>query len=168
MKRILFRLKQEFFKMLPPTIFFFVILHIILYTRALMAKQYDIPAPSVIAATIGALIIGKAILIANALPFVNMFRQKRLIYNVIWRIMLYLILIFIFQILEELIPILSKHETVLQAIHHIFAEIEWHRFWATYILLVVFLTIYNIATEVIDAMGRDRCINLFFGKKVGV
>jgi len=91
MKKILIFLKHEFLEMLPPTIFFFVVFHIIAFTRALMAKQYGIAISSSAAATIGALIVGKAILIADALPFVNWFRQKRLIYNVAWRTFLYVI-----------------------------------------------------------------------------
>ena len=112
MKKILMFLKQEFLEMLPPTIFFFVVFHIITFTRALMAKQYGIPIPSSVAATIGALIVGKAILIADALPFVNWFSQKRLIYNVAWRTFLYIIVVLLFQFLEELIPLISKYGSV--------------------------------------------------------
>ena len=163
MKKLLFILKREFLKLLPPTIYFFVVLHIALFTRALLDEQYGISIPSSISATIGALIVGKAILITDALPFVNWFRHNRLIFNVVWRIFLYVVLIFIFQFLEELIPIISKYETILDAIKHIIEEIKWYRFWATYILLSVFLTIYIVATELIKAMGREKCVELFFG-----
>ena len=67
--------------MLPPTIFFFVVFVVVLLTRALMAKQYGIDFTSSAAAIIGALIVGKSILIADALPFVDLFHKKRLIYN---------------------------------------------------------------------------------------
>ena len=32
-------IKKEFLEMLPPTIFFFVVFHVVLFTRALMAKE---------------------------------------------------------------------------------------------------------------------------------
>ena len=165
MSKIISVLKREFLKMLPPTIFFFVILHITLVVRALTNQQYGITIPSFFSATIGALIVGKSILIMDAFPFVNWFRKSRLIYNVFWRILLYLILIFIFQFLEELIPIISKFETIRDAILHIFEEVMWYRFWATYILLSVFLVIYIIATELVRALGRDKSIDLFFARR---
>ena len=70
-------LKDEFLEMLPSTIFFFVVFHIILFTRALMANQSGITIASSASATIGALIVGKSILIAGALPLFNWFRQNR-------------------------------------------------------------------------------------------
>jgi hypothetical protein len=39
------KLKEEFFKLLPPTIFFFVALHIVAFVRVLMLKKTGI-APS--------------------------------------------------------------------------------------------------------------------------
>ena len=165
MKKILMFLKQEFLEMLPPTIFFFVVFHIITFTRALMAKQYGIPIPSSVAATIGALIVGKAILIADALPFVNWFSQKRLIYNVAWRTFLYVIVVLLFQFLEELIPLISKYGAGSMALEHLIEEITWPRFWATHILLIVFLVIYNVATGVIGAIGRQEFLTILFSSK---
>jgi hypothetical protein len=82
MKKVLKFLQVEFLEMLPPTIFFLVVFHIIAVTRALMAEEYGITIASSVSATIGALIVGKSILIADALPFFNRFRQKKSIYNV--------------------------------------------------------------------------------------
>jgi hypothetical protein len=165
MKKIGTFLKEEFLEMLPPTIFFFVVFHIVAFTRALMAKQYGIMLSSSVAATIGALIVGKAILIADALPFVKWFCQKRLIYNVAWRTFLYVIVVLIFQFLEELIPLLSEYGTVKTASEHVFEEILWPQFWATHILLVVFLLIYNVATGIIGAIGRHEFFDIFFSSK---
>jgi len=68
MKKALIFLKHEFLEMLPLTIFFFVVFHILAFIRMLMAKQYGITISSSTAATIGALIVGKSILIVDALP----------------------------------------------------------------------------------------------------
>ncbi len=38
MHKILEKLKEEFFAILPPTIFFFVALHIVTFIRVLIAK----------------------------------------------------------------------------------------------------------------------------------
>ena len=165
MKKPFIFLKHEFLEMLPPTIFFFVVFHIILFTRALMAEQYGITVPSSVAATIGALIVGKSILIADALPFLNWFPQKKLIYNVAWRTFFYAIIFLLFQFLEELIPLISKYGAISTASEHLIEEIKWPRFWSTHILLIVFLVFYNIATAVIGAIGRNEFLEIFFSSK---
>lgn len=151
--------------MLPPTIFFFIVFHILAFIRALMAKQYGTTISSSTAATIGALIVGKSILIVDALPLCDWLSQKRLIYNVAWRIFLYLIIVLLFQFLEELIPLISKYRTISIASEHIMEEIKWPRFWATHILLIVFIAFYNVATAVIGAIGRNKFLEIFFSPK---
>ena len=160
-KKTLIFLKHEFLEMLPPTIFFFVVFHIIVFTRALMEEQYGIAVSSSAAATIGALIVGKAILIADKLPIMNWFGQKRLIYNVAWRIVLYVLLVLLFQFIEELIPLISKDGGILMSSERLFEEIKWHKFWATLIIFVVFLAFYCLAKAVIDAFGRSELLNVF-------
>ena len=47
------KLKEEFFKILPPTIFFFVALHLVMFVRILMLEgtalhhplQFQLPSP---------------------------------------------------------------------------------------------------------------------------
>jgi hypothetical protein len=165
MKKALIFLKHEFLEMLPPTIFFFVVFHVIVFTRAIVAEQYGINISSFAAATVGALIVGKSILIADALPFVNWFRQTRLIYNVAWRTFLYIIVVLLFQFLEELIPLISKYGAISTASEHLIEEIKWPRFWATHILFILFLIFYNIASGVIGAIGRNKFIEIFFSPK---
>ena len=135
------------------------------FTRALIAHQYGITIASSASATIGALIVGKSILIADALPLFKWFCQKRLIYNVAWRIFLYVIIVLLFQFLEELIPLISKYGAISTASEHVIEEIKWARFWATLLVLIVFLVIYSAATTVIGAIGRNEFLEIFFGSK---
>jgi hypothetical protein len=64
-------LKKEFLEMLPPTIFFFVMLHIVAIIRALMVKAGQFEASSTVSIAIAALVLGKAVLIADMLPWIN-------------------------------------------------------------------------------------------------
>lgn len=165
MKKVLIFLKGEFLEMLPPTIFFFVVFHIILFTRALMANHYGITIASSGSATILALVVGKSILIAGALPLFNWFRQNRSIYNVAWRMFLYVNIVLVLQFSEELIPIISKYGSISTASKHLIEEIKWPRFWSTQIILIVFLFVYCLATEVIGAIGRNEFLAIFFSSK---
>ena len=62
------KLKEEFFKLLPPTIFFFVALHIVMFVRVLMLEGTGLKPSSSISIAIAALILGKAVLLADMLP----------------------------------------------------------------------------------------------------
>jgi len=55
-------LKKEFFELLPPTIYFFVALHIVAFVRVLMLKKTGIAPSSSISIAVAALILGKAVL----------------------------------------------------------------------------------------------------------
>src|SRR5213592_79334 len=96
-------LKEEFFKLLPPTIFFFVALHIVAFVRVLMLKKTGIAPSSSISIAVAALILGKAVLIADMLPLINRFPNKPLIYNIAWKTVIYLLLSAVIHYLERLI-----------------------------------------------------------------
>ena len=151
--------------MFPPTIFFLVVFHIVAFVRSLMVEQYGITMASSVSATIGALIVGKSILIADALPLFNWFCQKRFIYNVAWRILLYAIIALLFQLIEELIPLFSKYGAFSTASEHLIKEINWPRFWATHIIVIVFLVIYSLATAIIGTIGRNKFIEILLSSK---
>ena len=64
------KLKHEFLEALPPTIFFFFAFNTIALTKALMLKAHGIQPVEFAAATLGALIVGKVVLLAE-----NIFNQ---------------------------------------------------------------------------------------------
>ena len=151
--------------MLPPTIFFFVVFSILAFIRSLMNEEYGITIASSGGAIIGALILGKSILIADALPLFKLFRKRRLIYNVAWRILLYAAVVLFFQLLEGLIPLISEYGGFTTASEHFIEEVKWNHFWITHIVLVMFLAFYSFATALIGVIGRDRFLEIFFGRK---
>jgi hypothetical protein len=156
-------LKNEFLKLLPPTIFFFVVFHTVVFVRSLIGAGSGFSMTTSTAATIGALILGKSILIADALPLFRWFRDPRLILNVVWRVFLYLAIVLGFQILGELIPLLSKYGGLSAAGEQLIEEIHWPRFWATHLLLAMFLAFYSVSTALIEIIGESRCLEIFLG-----
>ena len=71
MSKLANKLKEEFFALLPPTIFFFVALHIVAFVRVLMLKGTGISPLTSMSIAVAALILGKAVLIADMLPPIN-------------------------------------------------------------------------------------------------
>src|SRR5216110_1906753 len=103
MTRLSTTLKKEFFELLPPTIFFFVALHIVAFIRVLMLKGTGVAPSSSISIAVAALILGKAVLIADLLPIINRFPHKPLIYNVAWKTLIYLLISAVIHYLERLV-----------------------------------------------------------------
>src|SRR5438105_8229376 len=99
-------LKKEFFELLPPTIFFFVALHIVAFVRVLMLKGTGISPLSTISIAVAALILGKAVLIADLLPMINRFPNKPLIYNVACKTLIYLLMATLIHNMERLLHFL--------------------------------------------------------------
>src|SRR5205085_6052523 len=97
------KLKEEFFKILPPTIFFFVTLHLVMFVRILMLEGTGVSPSSSISIAIAALIFGKAVLIADMLPIINRFPHKPLIYNIACKTLIYLLISLVFHYLERLV-----------------------------------------------------------------
>ncbi|VGO23435.1 hypothetical protein [Pontiella sulfatireligans] len=165
MKKALAVIKKELLELLPPFLYFLVLFYVIIIIRSLMVNQYGIPAKSSVAALIGALIVGKSILIADLLPISNWFKKNRLVYNVIWRSLLYASIVLVFQILEEWIPLIKKSGGAWEAFKHLGGEIHWHRFVATHLITVLFLIVYNATSTLVGALGREKVVSIFFGKR---
>ena len=85
MRTLTVKIKEEFVAILPPTIFFFVALEIVAMIRVLMLKGTGISPITSISVAVAALILGKAVLIADMLPIINRYPDKPLIYNVAWK-----------------------------------------------------------------------------------
>ena len=102
MNKTVEKLKEEFLALLPPTIFFFVALHIIGLVRLLTTKGTGLPVTSSAQIALAALIIGKGVLLADLWPAINRFPQKPLIYNIAWKTVIYFAVASFIHYLERL------------------------------------------------------------------
>ena len=157
------KLKEEFFKLLPPTIFFFVALHIVAFVRVLMLKKTGIPPSSSISIAVAALILGKAVLLADMLPLINRFPNKPLIYNVSWKTLIYLLMSALIHYLERLIDFWRQADGFVAGNQKLLAEIVWPHFWAIQIILFVLIAAYCMVHELVRVIGREKVLRIFFG-----
>ena len=162
MSKVSAKLKEEFEALLPPTIFFFVAFHIIVFLRSLMLREYGVQVSSLAGATVGALLVGKAVLLADKIPIINRFPDKPLIYNVVWKTLIYLIASLFVHYLEHLLPIWWRTGSLAEANRRIVEEVVWPHFWAVQLLLLLLLLIYCAFRELIRAIGRDEVWRMFF------
>src|SRR5216110_2835084 len=118
-------LKKEFFELLPPSIFFFVALHIVAFVRVLMLKGTGISPMSSMSIAVAALILGKAVLLADMLPAINRFPNKPLIYNVSWKALIYLVMSALIHYLERLIDFWRQAGGFVAGNQKLLSEIIW-------------------------------------------
>jgi hypothetical protein len=163
MSSILSRLKHELVEVIPPAVFFFVAFQLIAFTRALLLEEYGIRTSTFVAATIGALIVAKVVLIVDLVPVVNRFPEKPLIYNVLWKTGIYLVAALLVRYIEHLIPFVREHGDLALANHHLLDEVVWPHFWSVQIWLLVLFFLYCTMRELIRVLGRERVRAMFFG-----
>jgi hypothetical protein len=156
-------LKKEFFELLPPTIYFFVALHIVAFVRVLMLKKTGIAPSSSISIAVAALILGKAVLIADMLPMINRFPNKPLIYNIAWKTVIYLLLSAVIHYLERLIDFWRETGGFVAGNQKLLAEIIWPHFWAIQIILFVLIATYCMMHELVRVIGKGKVMRIFFG-----
>jgi hypothetical protein len=163
MSKVFAKLKEEFFKLLPPTIYFFVALHIVAFVRVLMLKGTGIAPSSTIKIAVAALILGKAVLIADMLPFINRFPQKPLIYNIAWKTVIYLLISAVIHYLERLIDFWRETGGFVAGNQKLLSLIIWPHFWAIQIILLVLIAMYCMMHELVRVVGKDKVMRIFFG-----
>ena len=163
MTKLSTKLKEEFFALLPPTIYFFVALHIVAFVRVLMLKGTGISPLSSMSIAVAALILRKAVLIADMLPLINRFPNKPLIYNVAWKTLIYLLAATLIHYLERLIDFWRQTGGFVAGNEKLLAEIVWPHFWAIQIILLVLIVMYCTIHELVRAIGKEKVLRIFFG-----
>ncbi|WP_440465682.1 hypothetical protein ACKI1H_16980 [Pseudomonas sp. YH-1] len=163
MNTVLLKIKHEFMKALPPTIFFFVILHIVAAIRALMIKGTGVPLPVTASVLIASLVLGKSVLVADMLPFINRFPEKPLIWNVSWKTLMYALVALCVHYLERLYEYWKEAPSLMDANSLLWTSMNWPRFWAVQILLVTLIFMYCVIAELARVIGHERLRKMFLG-----
>src|SRR6266849_4184747 len=163
MTKLSSKLKEELFALLPPTIFFFVALHIVAFVRVLMMKGTGISPLGSVSVAVASLILGKAVLLADMLPAINRFPDKPLIYNVAWKTLIYLVMSALIHYLERLIEFWRQAGSLIAGNEKLMSEMVWPHFWAIQIILFVLIAIYCTMHELVRVIGKEKTLRIFFG-----
>jgi hypothetical protein len=163
MHKILDKLKEEFFAILPPTIFFFVALHILTFIRVLIARGSHFEPLSTVSIAIASLVLGKAVLIADMLPPINRYPNEPLAYNIAWKTAIYMVMATLIHYLERLIEFSRQAGGLAAGNAKVLSDMVWPHFWAEEIILFLLIVVYCTARELGRVIGRKKMLRLFFG-----
>ncbi len=163
MSKLTEKIKEEFYAMLPPTIFFYIALHIVVFIRTLMLKGTGIAFSTSLTVAVAALILGKSVVIADMLPIINRYPGKPLVYNIVWKTTLYALVAMIIDYLERLVDFWQKAGGFMAGNERLLAEIVWPHFWAVQIILAMLISMYCTVSEIARVIGGDKMRHMFFG-----
>jgi hypothetical protein len=163
MSKLYAKLKEEFYAILPPAIFFLIALHIVALVRVLMLKGTGIAVGTSVTVTIAALILAKAVLLADMLPFINLYPHKPLVYNIAWKTIIYSLIAMFIHYIERLVDFWREAGGFIAGNEKLFSEIVWPHFWAIQIFIVTMILMYCTVSELVRVIGKDRARQIFFG-----
>jgi hypothetical protein len=152
MSKVLTFVARELREALPAFLFFLVAFHMIALSKTVLLEHYEITAVGVSIATIGALIVAKAILVVESLPLARLF-SRRTLANVLWKTLLFGVVAMLFRVLEELIPIAFRHGGVVAAAERTIDAVPWPYFWIFQMWLFALLFLYCLAAELVRMVG---------------
>jgi hypothetical protein len=163
MHKVLEKLKEEFLAILPPTIFFFLALHLVTFIRVLIERGSHFQPLSTMSIAVASLILGKAVLIADMLPSINRYPHKPLAYNIAWKTVIYLLMATAIHYVERLIEFSREAGGIVAGTEKQLSEMVWPHFWAVEIILFILILVYCTARELARVIGREKMLRLFFG-----
>src|SRR5215470_15822077 len=118
-RRIGLRLLHEAREALPPTIFFFAGFNLIVLTTNLLVAQYLVAVSNFMLATLGALVVGKAVLVANKIPLLRHYDREPLIQPILFKTIFYWVVVFFARLLERLVHFLLEGNSPVDFIAHL-------------------------------------------------
>ena len=148
------KIKEELLALLPPTLYFFVALHIIALIRSLLIRNTGISVGTTTSVAIAALVLGKSVLIADMLPFINRFPEKPLIWNVGWKTATYFVVALVIHYLEHLYDAWKVAPGFAAANEKLLSQIVWPHFVAIQILLTVLILVYCVSANWRECSAR--------------
>ncbi len=128
-----------------------------------MLKGTGISPLSSMSVAVAALILGKAVLIADMLPVINRFPNKPLIYNVAWKTLIYLLVATLIHYLERLVDFWRQAGSLVAGNEKLLSEMVWPHFWAIQIILLVLIVMYCTMHELVRVIGKEKVLRIFFG-----
>jgi hypothetical protein len=155
-------LLSAFRHILPPTLYFFVAFNLIVFTTNLMVHDYWFGLSGFLVATTTALVVGKAVLVANQIRLIDRFRGAPLIQPILYRTVFYTLIVFVVRILERFIHLAIDQRGFTLAFGEAIDEFSWRRFAAIQIWLFTCFLIYVTATELSALLGEGQLFRLFF------
>jgi|SRR5271166_223392 len=160
--RVLVFILKEFREALLPVTFFFISFNLV---EQLILADYMARLANFMVATTTALVVGKAVLVANALPFLRRFDAAPMIRPILFKTVVYWAVVFVARLLEEIIEYVIRGGTISGFPEYLITHFAWHRFAAIQIWIFVLFLVYTFVTELSARLGEGELFKILFGRR---
>ena len=164
-RRIGARLLHEAREAVPPTIFFFVGFNFIVFTTNLLVAQYLIAVSNFMLATVAALVVGKAVLVANKVALLRRYDRAPLIQPILFKTAFYWVAVFLARLLERFVHFALEGNPPADFPTYLVTTFSWHRFSAISLWILVLFLIYVTASEFSHLFGPGDLPRLLFTRR---
>jgi hypothetical protein len=147
---------------LPPTIFFFIGFNLILWTKRLILQEHGIEFSGFLTALFAALLVGKAVLVMDNLPFMRRFDGAPLIQPILFKTAIYWVCVLIARLAEEFVHFAIAGGAIADFANHFASEFPLARFLSIQIWLMVLFLAYVTIHELNQLFGDGELYRLFF------
>ena len=132
-------------------------------TTNLLVANYSVAVGSFMLATTGASIVGKAVPVANAMPFIRRYDRAPLIQPILFKTIVYWAAVFIARLLEALVEFwLMQGHPLGEFLPHLASTFSWDHFGAIQIWILVLFLIYVTASELNHLFGDGELRRILF------
>ena len=147
---------------LPPTIFFFVGFNLILWTKRLILQEQGVEFSGFFTAIVAALLVGKAVLVTDNLPFMRRFDGAPMIQPILFKSAIYWLCVLIVRLAEEVVHFVAAGGAIAAFGDHFVNHFSLPRFLSIQIWLMVLFLAYVTIHELNELFGDGELYRLFF------
>lgn len=152
MSRALAWVVHEMIEMLPVAIFFAAGFVVIVVTTNLVLADYALRFANFLVAVTAALVVGKAVLVANATPFLRRYDTMPLAWTILYKAGVYCAFVFVARVVEATVEGWLRGTPFTEFL----ATFSWHRFLAIQIWLFVLFLVYVTFHELTQLLGEGE------------
>ena len=160
--RLLAFLIKELREVALVTVFFAVGFNLILLTTQLILSDYRVQFGNYMVATLLALIVGKSVLVANAMRFLRRYDAAPKILPVLFKTFVYWAAVFVVRFLEKLGEYVFAGGTFSGIPKYVSTHFTWDRFAAIQIWIFVLFLVYSSVVELNAHLGSGELMKIFF------
>jgi hypothetical protein len=158
-------LRKELGEVLAPTLFFVVGFNVIVFTTQLILADYLVHFANFLLVTFSALIVGKAVLLANALPFFRRFDTAPIVQPILFKTIIYCLVVLVVRVVEKLAKYWLTGGTFGGIPDYVANHFSWNRFIAIQIWVFILFLIYTIAAELNSLFGNGELLKIVFSRR---
>ena len=153
---------REFLEILPTVLFFFVALMVILVLLKLFVSQYSIEFYAFSKAAVGALILGKVVLVMDWAESGRRVSTQPRAVVIACKTFIYAVAVIVLGIGERIIHSAREAGDFRDGVKLVIANANLDRFLGCVLLISLIVSAYLVMEEIDRAMGKGALLRLFF------